>query len=252
MEGSGLEGRIAIVTGGTRGVGHAIVCALVDSGCRVITCARNEPADFMEDVECAQIDVRDSSAVEAFVGGVVQKHGRIDILVNNAGGSPPSEAAKASPRFGDAIVALNLLAPYYFARACHAPMQAGGGGAIINIASISGQRPSPGTTMYGAAKAGLLHMTKSLAQEWGADGIRVNAIALGLATTADNAENYGDAAAQERIARSLPLGRMATGEDVADAVRYFASAQSAYVSGACLNVDGGGERPLFLDLVKGG
>ena len=109
---------------------------------------------------------------------------------------------------------------------------------------------SPGTAVYAAAKAGLVGLTRSLAQEWGPD-IRVNAIIVGLAETEGSASTYGDAAAHARIARSLPLGRMTRGDDVARAVLYLASDAAEYVSGAQLNVDGGGERPLFLDLIKG-
>lgn len=248
----GLTGKVAIVTGGTRGIGLAIAGALAASGCRTYVCARSKPDDFPDLLEYRTVDVRDAEAVESFVAEVAAEAGSVDILVNNAGGSPASDAATASPRFADAITKLNMLAPYYFSRAVHAYMKAAGGGAIVNIASVSGIRPSPSTAIYGAAKAGLLNLTKSLAQEWGPDFIRVNAIIVGLAETENSEETYGDQAARDRIAKSLPLGRMVQGEDVARAVQYLASAASEYVSGAHLNVDGGGERPLFLDLIKGG
>ncbi|WP_340586941.1 SDR family oxidoreductase [Erythrobacter alti] len=249
---SRLDGRVAIVTGGTRGLGRAISLSLADAGAKVMACARSEPESLPDGVSFAQLDVRDAEAVEAFVAQVHKQHGRIDIIVNNAGGSPNTDAATASPRFADKIAQLNLLAPYYLARAAHPYLVKSGNGAIINIASVSGIRPSPGTAIYGAAKAGLLSLTKSLAQEWGPQGIRVNAIIVGLAETETAAQTYGDDEAQAKIAASLPLGRMARGEDVARAVLYLASDASEYVSGAWLNVDGGGERPLFLDIVKGG
>ncbi len=247
-----LGDRVAVVTGGSRGLGRAICAALAGAGARVVTCGRNAPADLPDGVAFAQLDVRDADAVDGFITDVATRYGRIDILVNNAGGSPPSAAASASPRFADSVAKLNLLAPYYCARAVHPHLVAAGGGAIINIASVSGIRPSPGTAIYGAAKAGLLSLTRSLAQEWGADNIRVNAIIVGLAETEDSAATYGDAEAQARVAASLPLGRMASGADVARAALYLASDASDYVSGAWLNVDGGGERPLFLDLIKEG
>lgn len=248
----GLQNRVAIVTGGTRGLGRAISAALAANGCTVVACARSEPDDLPEEIEFAALDVRDPEAVEAMIADVAARHGRIDILVNNAGGSPESDAATASPRFAEAIARLNLLAPYYMARAAHPHLKASDHGAVVNIASVSGIRPSPGTAIYGAAKAGLLNLTKSLAQEWGEDGIRVNAIIVGLAETENTAATYGGEEAQAKVAASLPLGRMAQGEDVAKAVLYLASDAADYVSGAWLNVDGGGERPLFLDLVKGG
>lgn len=248
----GLQGRIAVVSGGTRGLGRVISASLVAAGCKVIACARNTPEDLAEGVEFAAVDIRDAAAVEAFITDIADRHGGIDIMVNNAGGSPECDVASSSPRFLDAIAGLNLMAPFYFARFVHPHLAKSDAGVLINIASVSGIRPSPGTAIYGAAKAGMLSMTKSLAQEWGADGIRVNAIIVGLAQTETAEQTYGSAAAQEKIAGSLPLGRMATGEDIAKAVLYFASEASDYVSGAWLNVDGGGERPLFLDIVKGG
>jgi NAD(P)-dependent dehydrogenase (short-subunit alcohol dehydrogenase family) len=245
-----LDGQVAIVTGGTRGLGRVIAARLAESGCAVIVCGRNEPEELPDSVTFVACDIRDADAAKALIDGVATSHGRLDILVNNAGGSPEARLDAASPRFVDAIMKLNLLAPIYLAQAAHPHLKASGG-TVINIASVSGARPSPGTSIYGAAKAGLLNLTQSLAQEWGPDGIRVNAIVVGLATTENAEATYGDVAAQARVAASLPLGRMASGDDVADAVLYLASPLAAYVSGARLQVDGGGERPLFLDLVKG-
>lgn len=247
-----LTGKVAIITGGTRGLGRDIAAAFHAQGCKVITCARSAPDSPLNNADFYPLDVRDSEAVEAFIAEVAQKYGGLDILINNAGGSPESDAASASPRFAEAITKLNFLAPYYLARAAYPHIKAAGGGAIVNIASVAGIRPSPGTAIYGAAKAGLLSLTKSLAQEWGPDNIRVNGIIVGLAETENAAATYGNADAQARVAASLPLGRMVRGDDVARAALYLASSASEYVSGAWLNVDGGGERPLFLDLVKGG
>lgn len=248
----GLQGQVAVVTGGTRGIGRAIAAALAGAGCKVVACARNESEDLPEGVSFRQLDVRDADAVSDFFIDVGEGWGLPTILVNNAGGSPECRAANASPNFVEKIAGLNLLAPYYMCAAAYSGMICEGRGSIINIASVSGIRPSPGTAIYGAAKAGLLSLTKSLAQEWGEDGIRVNAIIVGLAETENTAQTYGSKEAQARIAASLPLGRMVRGDDVAKAVLYLASEASDYVSGAWLNVDGGGERPLFLDLVKGG
>lgn len=246
-----LQGRVAIVTGGTRGLGRLIADALARAGAQVIVCGRTDPGDLPSGIEFRAADVRDAEQAAGLVAAVVGAHGRLDILINNAGGSPQADAATASPRFFDAIIKLNLAAPMYLARAAHAPMKEAGGGSIVNVASISGIRPSPGTAAYGAAKAGLLNLTQSLAQEWGADAIRVNAVVVGLVETETAAETYGDAAARQAVAASIPLQRMGNGSDVAGAVLWLCSDLASWVSGARLNIDGGGERPYFLDLVKG-
>ncbi len=246
-----LTGQVAIVTGGTRGLGLRIAEALARSGARVIVCGRSEPASLPEGLAFRAADIRDPDQAKALVDAVVADHGRLDILVNNAGGSPHADAATASPRFFDAILRLNLHAAMYMAQAAFAHMKPRGAGSIVNIASVSGTRPSPQTAAYGAAKAGLLSLTQSLAQEWGPGGVRVNAVVVGLMQTETTEDTYGDAAAQAAVARSLPLQRMGTGIDVAGAVLWLCSDLAAWVSGARINVDGGGERPYFLDLVKG-
>jgi NAD(P)-dependent dehydrogenase (short-subunit alcohol dehydrogenase family) len=247
----GLQGKVAIVTGGTRGIGAAIVRRLLDAGCEVTTCGRREPDEPIEaggrPASFVACDVRDAAQVRAFVDGVAERHGRLDIVVNNAGGSPQAVAATASPRFSEAILALNLLAPLHVSQAAYPHLKATRG-AIVNIASVGGRRPSPGTAIYGAAKAGLLSLTESLAQEWGPE-VRVNAIVVGLIETETAEMTYGSDAAQTRIAESLPLKRLGRGDDIADAVAYLASPAAAYVSGAQLAVHGGGERPLFLEIV---
>ena len=247
-----FSGQVAIVTGGTRGLGRQIAARLAAAGCSVAVCGRNAPDDLPEGVTFYQADIRDADQAKAFVDAVATKFGRVDILVNNAGGSPHSAIESASPRFIDAVLKLNLVGPLYMAQAVYPHMKARKGGSIVNIASVSGARPSPGTTVYGAAKAGLLNLTQSLAQEWGSEGVRVNAIIAGLMTTENAEETYGDAEAQAAVGRSMPLGRMGEGDDLAGAVMWLSSSDAAWVSGARLQVDGGGERPYFLDLVKGG
>lgn len=248
---AGLDGKVAVVTGGTRGIGAAIVRRLLDAGCVVETCGRSEPGPAADPSErragFTATDIRDPAQARAFIDAVAARHGRLDIVVNNAGGSPQAVAATASPRFSEAIVGLNLLAPLHVAQAAYPYLKATHG-SIVNIASVGGKRPSPGTAIYGAAKAGLLSLTASLAQEWGPE-IRVNAIVVGLIETETAEQTYGSVAAQTRIAASLPLARLGRGDDVADAVAYLASPMAAYVSGAELAVHGGGERPLFLDIV---
>jgi NAD(P)-dependent dehydrogenase (short-subunit alcohol dehydrogenase family) len=249
-----LEGKVAIVTGGTRGLGRQIAEELHRAGAVVTVCGRTQPADLPNGIVFRAADIREAQQAQALVDGVADEYGRIDILVNNAGGSPQAPAT-ASPRFFDSILRLNLHSAMYMSQYAYARMKAesaaDGGGSIVNIASVAGVRPSPGTAAYGAAKAGLLNLTQSLAQEWGPDGVRVNAIIVGLMQTENTEDTYGDEQAQAAVAKSLPLQRMGTGQDVAGAVLWLCSGYAAWVSGARINVDGGGERPYFLDLVKG-
>ena len=244
--------KVALVTGGTRGIGLAIVRRLLGDGWDVTTCGRTPPAAPIVAAGRAATfvacDIRDPEAVATLIADMAARSGRIDLVVNNAGGSPQAAADTASPRFSERILQLNLLAPLHVAQAAFPHLRAVGG-SVVNIASVSAVRPSPGTAIYGAAKAGLLSLTGSLAQEWGPQ-VRVNAIIVGLVETESAEQTYGSDAAQRRIAASLPLGRMGRGDDVADAVAYLASPGAAYVSGARLEVHGGGERPLFLDIVE--
>ena len=249
-----LPGKVALVTGGTKGIGHAIATALLDAGATVIICARGEPealpAARGRTAEFLACDVRKAEECGQLVETIAKRHGRLDILVNNAGGSPHVEAATASPRFSEAIVALNLLAPIHMSQAAHKVMSTQAeGGSIVNIASVSAVRPSPGTAAYGAAKAGLVGLTRSLAQEWG-PAVRVNVIIAGLMETGDGVRTYGSAAAMDEIAAHTPMKRMGHGSDIAGAVLYFASPLAAWTSGATLEVHGGGERPHFLDIVR--
>lgn len=246
-----LAGRVAIVTGGTRGLGRDIAAALAQARAQVVVCGRNAPADLPQGVSFFAADIRDPDQAKALVEHAAALHGRLDILVNNAGGSPAAAFEAASPRFLDAILKLNLQAPMYMAQAAHAHLLRAGGGNVINVASVSGIRPSPGTAAYGAAKAGLLNLTQSLAQEWGPQQIRVNAIIAGLMQTENAEATYGGAEAQAAVGRSMPLQRMGLGSDIAGAVLWLCSDAASWVSGARINVDGGGERPYFLDLVKG-
>ncbi|MBO6538142.1 MAG: SDR family oxidoreductase [Rhizobiaceae bacterium] len=249
-----LAGKVALVTGGTKGIGRAIAETLLAAGASVVVCARNEP-DTLPEAGGRQAtfisgDVRQALECARIVDEAVALNGRLDILVNNAGGSPHVEAATASPRFSEAIVALNLLAPIHMSQAAYKSMSdQPEGGCIVNIASVSAVRPSPGTAVYGAAKAGLLGLTKSLAQEWG-PSVRVNVIVVGLMETEDGARTYGSSDAMREIAAATPMKRMGLGADVAGAVLYLSSPMAGWVSGATLEVHGGGERPHFLDIIQ--
>jgi NAD(P)-dependent dehydrogenase (short-subunit alcohol dehydrogenase family) len=241
-----FTGRVVLVTGGTKGVGLGIVRRFLDSGASVVACGRSEPAQDLGGASFRACDVREPEAVAALVAAVVAEHGRLDVAVNNAGGAPQADAATASPRFSEAIIRLNLLAPLCVAQAANAVMQdQDGGGSIVNIGSVSGIRPSPRSAAYGAAKAGLVSLTQSLAIEW-APRVRVNCVTAGLVRTEQAALYYGDEAGQARVAETVPLGRFAEPSDVGDACLFLASPLASYVTGANLVLHGGGELPAFL------
>jgi NAD(P)-dependent dehydrogenase (short-subunit alcohol dehydrogenase family) len=246
-----MSGRVVIVTGGGRGVGRGIASRFLEAGAAVVICGRNEPDELPsgggKKAVFVSADVRDVEAIDRVVTATTGRFGRLDVLVNNAGGAPPAAAATASPRFSEAIIRLNLIAPLNFAQRANTVMQAQDeGGAIINIASVSGLRPSPGTAAYGAAKAGLLSLTQTLAVEW-APKVRVNAVAAGMIRTEQSHLHYGDEAGVAAVAATVPLGRLGEPRDVGDACLFLASPLARYVSGASLLLHGGGERPAFLD-----
>ena len=244
--------KTVIVTGGAGHIGRAISCAFMGAGANVVICGRREPAtrvaiDEREALFVAA-DIRDPLQSQRVVDSAIEHFGALDVLVNNAGGSPPVKAADASPEFTQKIVQLNLVAPLVMAQQAYQVMSSQpGGGNIINIASVSGTRPSPGTAAYGAAKSGLLSATRSLAQEWG-PSVRVNAVVVGLVRHDAGVEHYGGEEGFRRVAQMLPLKRMAEPSDIANACLYLASEQASYISGASLEVDGGGEAPVFLYL----
>ncbi len=242
-----LAGRVALVTGGGRGVGAGIAGRLLDAGARVVVCGRTEPAGLAPGVGFLGCDVRDPDAVEALVAACGERFGRLDVVVNNAGGSPVADAATASPRLTEKVIALNLTAALHVAQAANARMQAQpDGGVIVNVASLSGLRPSPGTAAYGAAKAGLLNLTRTLAMEW-APKVRVNAVSAGIVRTEAFEDYYGGPEAAAAVGATVPLGRVAEPADVGNAVAFLASPLAAFVSGANLEVHGGGERLAFSE-----
>ena len=250
-----LQGKVVIVTGGTKGIGRGIAERFLQAGCEVIVCARSAPeklpAAAGRKALFVATDVRDNEQVQGLIDFAINQFRRLDILVNNAGGAPPADAASASPRFSEAIIGLNLLAPLNLSQAANRVMQLQqSGGCIINIASISGVRPSPGTAAYGAAKAGLLSLTTSLAIEW-APKVRVNAITAGLVLTEQSHLHYGDQQGTEAVAATIPMQRLGTPNDIGDTCLYLASGLANYVSGASIMVHGGGEMPAFLTATRG-
>jgi NAD(P)-dependent dehydrogenase (short-subunit alcohol dehydrogenase family) len=245
-----LSGRVAIVTGGTRGVGRGITTRLLEAGADVVICGRNAPEQAVAAGSRAAVfvaaDVREVEQIDRVVAATRERFGRLDLLVNNAGGAPAVDAATASPRFSESIIRLNLIAPLHFSQRANAVMrEQDSGGSILFITSVSALRPSPGTAAYGAAKAGLMSLATSLAVEW-APRVRVNCVAAGLVRTELSHLHYGDEAGLARVATTIPLGRLAEPRDVGDACLFLASSLAGYVSGSTLLVHGGGERPAFL------
>jgi NAD(P)-dependent dehydrogenase (short-subunit alcohol dehydrogenase family) len=248
------SGQVVIVTGGGRGVGRGITERFLESNADVMICGRNEPETLPEvggrKAEFIAADVRDVEQIEAVISGTIKRFGRLDVLVNNAGGAPEAEAATASPRFSESIIRLNLIAPLNFAQQANAVMQdQDSGGVMINIASVSATRPSPGTAAYGAAKAGLLSLTQSLAVEW-APKVRVVGIVAGMIRTEQAHLHYGDEEGIAAVGATVPLERMGEPRDVGDTCLYLASPLASYVSGTSVWVHGGGEKPAFLAAAK--
>jgi len=246
-----LSGRVVLVTGGAKGIGLGISRSFLAAGATVVTCGRSDVAEPPGAAHHV-CDVRDAEAVGVLVSEIVGAHGSLDVLVNNAGGAPYAPAADASPRFHEKIVGLNLMAPLTCAQAANAVMQAQrDGGSIVNVSSISALRPSPGTAAYGAAKAGIDSLTKSLAVEW-APKVRVNAIDVGLCRTEHTDDHYGGEASVAAIEATIPLGRMARPDEVGNVAVFLASDLASYVSGARIECHGGGEPPIFLSAATKG
>ncbi|MFC9589082.1 SDR family oxidoreductase [Streptomyces sp. NPDC056944] len=246
-----LTGSVAVVTGGTRGVGAGITRALLEAGAEVVTCARRAPEKPVEaagrTARFLPVDLRDPAAVAGFFDRVREDHGRLDVLVNNAGGTPFRMLGEGSAAQQARVVELNLVAPLTASLAAYEVMRhQPGGGSVIMIGSVSGTRPSPGSAAYGAAKAGLDNLARSMAVEW-APLVRVNTLVPGMVRTELSHLHYGDEDGIASVGRTVPLGRLAEPGDIGDACVFLASDRAAYISGASLLVHGGGERPAFLD-----
>ena len=249
-----FSGKVALVTGGTRGVGRGIAEGFLAAGAHVFVCGRSEPETLPSAADrtarFVQADVRVIEQVQGAIDAAMEAHGRLDVLVNNAGGSPEVDSATVSPRFSAAIIQLNLTSPLWFAQRANAVMQEQeSGGTIINIASVSGTRPSPGTAAYGAAKAGLINLTETHAVEW-APRVRVNTIVAGPLRTEQALLHYGNEEGVAAVSKTIPMGRLGTPKDVADACLFLASPMAAWITGSSLLAHGGGEWPAFLVAAK--
>lgn len=240
-----FSGRCVLVTGGTRGLGRGIAERFAAAGAQVVVCGRRAP-ETPGPGRFVAADVRDPESVAALYADIAAHEGRLDVLVNNAGGAPPADTATASAKFSNAIIGLNLVAPLLCSQGAFAMMRAQEtGGAIVNIASVSGIRPSPNTAAYGAAKAGLINLTETLAVEF-APAVRVNCLSAGYIVTEQSHLFYGDDDGIAAVGRTIPLGHMADPSEIADVALFLASPLARYVSGANIVVHGGGEVPAYL------
>ena len=242
-----FENQVAIVTGAGRGIGQAIALRLAREGARVASVSRTEAnarktadeinrlrADYAKSYS---VDIADHAAVQKVGEQILHEFGRVDILVNNAGVRRDTLSMRMSPEDWDIVLNTNLKGAFNFAQAIQRAMVKQRSGRIINISSVIGLIGNAGQTNYAASKAGLIGFTKSLARELAARNITVNAIAPGYVAT--DMTNSLPEEIQKSLQERIPLKRVATGEDIAGAVAFLASADASYITGQVLCVDGG-------------
>ncbi len=242
-----LQGKNVLVTGGTRGIGRAVVELVADAGANVAFTFRSsvdEAKVLSSQIESKgvkalsiQSDAADFEAAGAAVQQVIDTWETLDVLVNNAGVTRDGLLLRIGEQDWDAVIQTNLKSVFNFCKAAYRPMMKQRSGKIINMASIVGVVGNPGQTNYAASKAGIIGFSKSLAKELGSRGITVNVVAPGFVAT-DMTENLSEQA-REAMLGSVPLGRPATADDVAAAVLFLASSAAEYITGHVLHVDGG-------------
>ena len=240
-----LTGKVAIVTGASRGIGRAMAMSLASRGAFVVATARGEHAAGTAEAitaaggraEAVGVDVTDTPALEKVPGEVAARHGRLDILVSNAGITRDQLLMRMKRADWDAVIATNLTATFTLAQAALRPMLKQRGGRIIAVSSVVGQMGNAGQTNYAASKAGLIGFAKALAREVASRNITVNVIAPGMIDT-DMTREVGEKAQLDLVAR-IPLGRLGTVDDVAAAACFLASDEAAYITGHVLAVNGG-------------
>jgi 3-oxoacyl-[acyl-carrier protein] reductase len=240
-----LEGRVALVTGASRGIGRSIALALAARGATVVAGARDDHArEVVEEIsrgggraEAVTMDVTDRAQVEAVTAATLQRSGRIDVLVNNAGTTRDNLVVRMKREDWDTVLATNLTAAFTCTQVVLKPMLKQRHGRIINITSVVGQSGNAGQANYAASKAGLIGLTKAVALEVASRGITVNAVAPGLIDT-DMTRRLSDGA-QTSWEERIPLARLGTPADVASAVVFLASDEAAYITGHVLAVNGG-------------
>ncbi|GLY36628.1 3-oxoacyl-ACP reductase [Amycolatopsis sp. NBRC 101858] len=237
-----LSGRVALVTGGTRGIGLATVRALVDAGATVVLTGRDE-ARAKEAASAAgaaaglALDVTDAKAVSSLVRGVAKEHGKLDVVVANAGIMEDALLGMIREELVDTTLSTNVAGTLHTVQAAARAMMRKKTGSIVVLASIVGEYGSAGQTVYAASKAAVANIARSAAKELGRSGIRVNAVAPGVIETDLTAGLSEDAKAEN--AGKTPLGRLGRAEDVANAIRFLVGDEASFITGQVLGVDGG-------------
>ncbi|MBI1759675.1 MAG: SDR family oxidoreductase [Actinobacteria bacterium] len=239
-----IPGKVAVVSGGSRGLGRVLVERLLGDGWRVATFSRTT-SDFIDQTTVAeernfwwrQADLEESQSLVEFVSAVVQRFQRIDLLINNAGVLHQELLLTMSAKKINSLIASNLVAPITLARACAKQMSRQDGGIVINVSSINAIRGYRGVAVYSAAKAGLDGFSRSLARELGALNIRVNSVVPGFFDTGMTARVTSDN--RDRIGRRTPLGRLADIREIADATLFLCSPAASFITGQTIVVDGG-------------
>lgn len=243
-----LQDQVAIVTGGSRGIGRAICLSLASHGAKVVACARDaarleelaaesRQKELAGSIEARSLDVTDRAAVDALVDGVVDGFGRLDILVNNAGITRDGLLANMEDDAFDAVIATNLRSAFMLTRAASRAMIRARKGRIVNIASVAGVMGNAGQTNYAASKAGLIGLTKSVAKELARRNVTCNAVAPGFIET-DMTDVLPDKV-KETVKPLIPMNRFGKVEEIAEVVAFLAGPQASYLTGQVLVVDGG-------------
>ncbi|THJ30664.1 SDR family oxidoreductase [Lampropedia aestuarii] len=232
-----LDGKIAVVTGASGGIGRAIVQRLRAQGATVIPTDVQVPVDA--DALFYQLDVTDTQAIEALAQYVHTTYGRLDIWVNNAGMLARSDALDLDESMWDKTLNINLRASVFGCQAAAQVMKAGGGGALVNLSSYAGLKARPNCIDYASAKAAIHHATKCLSLEFGPHNIRVNAIAPGYIDTPMSAWMHADAAIKAEYLKKTSVGRLGNPDEIALGVLYLVSPMASYVTGHTLVIDGG-------------